>query len=115
MDGYIAQAPDWAWTEEWCNDGGRSGNEGDVITLANLLKRYYSSKVRQYFPDICFFIQLYKEIISEGMGDIIIVRYKGKIIGGAVCFYDEEKAYLLFSGGLNKTYYAHHRNICSPK
>lgn len=81
-------------------------NEADVITLANLLKRYYSSKVRQYFPDVRFFIQVYREIVSEGMGDIFVVRYKGKIIGGAVCFYDEEKAYLLFSGGLNKTYYA---------
>ena len=35
---------------------------------------------------------------------IFIVTYKDKVIGGSVCIYSNNSAYLWFSGGMRKTY-----------
>lgn len=35
---------------------------------------------------------------------IFIVTYKDKVIGGSVCIYSNDSAYLWFSGGMRKTY-----------
>ena len=41
---------------------------------------------------------------SSHCGRIFIIRYKNKIIGGSVCLFSGEDAYLLFSCGMRKTY-----------
>lgn len=43
-------------------------------------------------------------LIKGKQGKIFIVKYKDKIIGGAVCIYSGSSAYLWFSGGMRKTY-----------
>ena len=35
---------------------------------------------------------------------MFLVKYKGKIIGGSICLFSKESAYLWFSGGMRKTY-----------
>ncbi|GLL53596.1 hypothetical protein KUBF_12580 [Bacteroides finegoldii] len=43
-------------------------------------------------------------LIRGKQAKIFIVKYKEKIIGGAVCIYSGESAFLWFSGGMRKTY-----------
>lgn len=81
-------------------------NEAEVVELAALLKRFYASRARQHFPDVRFFVLYYRYVVAGGGGDIFIVRYKNRIIGGSVSFYTPHTACLLFSGGLNKTCHA---------
>lgn len=76
----------------------------EICTFARMLHRYYSSKVRKHFPSIDFFIHLAKRQIPRGEARIFIVTYKQKIIGGSVCFYSDEQAYVWFSGGMRKRY-----------
>lgn len=76
--------------------------EEEVREFFTLLRRYYSSKIHRYLPDIKFFLSLSRQ--SSEHARIFIVRYKGKIIGGSVCLFSEKDAYLLFSGGMRKSY-----------
>ena len=43
-------------------------------------------------------------LIKGKQAKIFIVRYKEKIIGGSVCIYSGDNAFLWFSGGMRKTY-----------
>ena len=74
--------------------------EADVQAFFSMLKHYYSPKIHRYLPDIGFFTTL----LASHCGRIFIIRYKNKIIGGSVCLFSGEDAYLLFSGGMRKTY-----------
>ena len=76
--------------------------EQEVKDFFNLLRRYYSSKIYRYLPDIDFFLSLQRQ--SSERAKIFIIRYKGRIIGGSVCLFSDKDAYLLFSGGLRKSY-----------
>ena len=76
--------------------------EADVQVFFSMLKHYYSPKIHRYLPDIGFFTTLLTH--SSHCGRIFIIRYKNKIIGGSVCLFSGEDAYLLFSGGMRKTY-----------
>lgn len=76
--------------------------ETDVQAFFSMLKHYYSPKIHRYLPDIGFFTTLLAH--SSHCGRIFIIRYKNKIIGGSVCLFSGEDAYLLFSGGMRKTY-----------
>lgn len=69
-----------------------------------MLKKYYSPKIHRYLPDYSFFISLIRQSGNKELGKIFLVRYKNKIIGGAVCLFSGNTAYLLFSGGMRKTY-----------
>lgn len=42
--------------------------------------------------------------MKEERSKTFIVTYKDKIIGGSVCTYSKDSAYLWFSGGMRKTY-----------
>mgnify|MGYP000149247402 len=43
-------------------------------------------------------------LIKGQQAKIFVVKYKEKIIGGSVCIYSGDDAYLWFSGGMRKTY-----------
>ncbi len=75
----------------------------EVHHLAGMLHRVYSSKVRRHFPGMRFFDRLAERLDAKHM-KIFIVTYRNKIIGGSVCVYSDENAYLWFSGGMRKTY-----------
>ena len=55
-----------------------------------------------HFPSIDFFQLLEKQMPRKSR--IFIVTYKDKVIGGSVCIYSNNSAYLWFSGGMRKTY-----------
>lgn len=76
----------------------------EVREFAKLLHKVYSTHVRKHFPNIKFFDQLDKYLITNQEAKIFIVKYKGKIIGGSACIYSNDNAYLWFSGGMRKSY-----------
>lgn len=76
----------------------------EVLAFARMLSKNYSSKIRNHFPNMDFFHYFLTSKELAGKAKIFIVRYKDKIIGGSVCLFSDENAYLLFSGGMRKTY-----------
>jgi len=79
-------------------------SEEEVREFAKILRKNYSYKIRKHFPNINFFIQVIRSNREKKNGEIFIVKYKDKIIGGSVCVFSEGDAYLWFSGGLKKSY-----------
>ena len=76
----------------------------EIHNFSRMLLHVYSSRIRRYFPDSSFFKHMDSILVKGKQSRIFIVRYKEKIIGGAVCIYSGENAYLWFSGGMRKTY-----------
>lgn len=76
----------------------------EVHAFSKMLKKNYSYKIRKHFPCIEFFDNFDEKLVHKGMGRIFIVKYKDKIIGGSVVLFSSQNAYILFSGGMNKTY-----------
>ena len=79
-------------------------NEEDVRSFFSMLKHYYSPKIHRYLPDYSFFASIINQPSSKELGKIFLVKYKEKVIGGAVCLFSGNTAYLLFSGSMRKTY-----------
>lgn len=79
----------------------------------HMLKNFYSSKFARYLPNIYFFYNLFTYNTDKQLGEIFTVRYHGKIIGGAVCFFSEDTAYLVLAGGLRKSYPTLYPNVLS--
>ena len=69
-----------------------------------MLRLVYSSRLRKYFSGNDFFNHMNNMLIKGQHAKIFIVKYKDKIIGGSVCLYSDNTAYLWFSGGMTKTY-----------
>lgn len=91
--------------------GLENGAELDIVKTQEelqdfsvMLKKFYRSKISRFLPDIRFFYNLFSYKTDKHLAEIFTVKYKGKIIGGAVCFFSEETAYLVFAGGLRKRY-----------
>lgn len=85
--------------------------EKELADFAKMLHQVYSSRIRRYFPDNSFFEYMKTFLGEKESGKIFIVNYKGKIIGGSVCLYSADTAFLLFSGGMRKTYASQHPGI----
>lgn len=71
-----------------------------------LLKYHYMSKMRKHFPKEKMLLSMLYD--SDGklsqQTKMYIVRLKEKIIGCSICLYEEERAKLLYSCGLRKSY-----------
>ncbi len=76
----------------------------EVARFAKMLAKNYSTHIRRHFPDFRFFHAITQNSQQPEAARIFIVKYHGKIIGGSVCLFSNDNAYLLFSGGLRKTY-----------
>lgn len=84
---------------------GVADNKGDVEEFFRMLKNYYSSKIFRYLPGIDFFYSLLDiQGCNENIGKIFTISYHGKIIGGSCCLFSGDTVYLLFSGGMRKSY-----------
>jgi len=89
---------------------GTAQTEQDIQEFAHMLKLNYLSKIGKHFPAIEFFQQIQQGIKDVHIGEswqrfkIFTVKHQQKIIGGCVCIYSGNTAYVWFSGGMNKTY-----------
>lgn len=78
--------------------------EKDIQAFAIMLRKAYSAQIRKHFPDVNFFRLLTLQSPGKEIAKIFTVKYKEKIIGGSICLFSGENAYLWFSGGMRKTY-----------
>lgn len=78
--------------------------EEDIKEFSVMLKKAYSSQIRKHFPDVDFFRLLAWQNPEKEMAKVFLVKYKDKIIGGSICLFSGDNAYLWFSGGMRKTY-----------
>ena len=76
----------------------------EIKEFSRMLHKVYSSRIRRYFPANDFFRHMNSMLIRGKQAKIFIVKYKEKIIGGSVCIYSGENAFIWFSGGMRKTY-----------
>lgn len=76
----------------------------EIREFSRMLHKVYSSRIRRYFPAHDFFRHMHNMFIKGKQAKIFIVKYKEKIIGGSVCIYSDNNAFLWFSGGMRKTY-----------
>ncbi|NDW12365.1 GNAT family N-acetyltransferase [Bacteroides sp. 214] len=85
----------------------------ETVEFSKLLHRIYSLRFRKYFPPTGFFEQIHKWLIGKGLACIYVVKYKKKIIGGAVTLFSGDNAYLWFSGGMKKSYLRQYPGVLS--
>lgn len=85
----------------------------EIQAFSHIMRRIYSSRIRRYFPGFEFFKYMDTRMIEYRFGKIFVVKYKAKIIGGAVCVFSGENAYLWFSGGMCKTYAPQYPGVLS--
>lgn len=83
-------------------------NIQEVNDFSRMLSKNYSSHIRKHFPNEDFFRQFYTIFISNGLGQIHLIKHNNRIIGGAVCIYSKSEAYLLFYGGMAKSHLKQH-------
>ena len=83
---------------------GMATTNNEVERFAKMLAKNYSTHIRRHFPDFRFFHEIARAGQPPEAARIFTVNYHGKIIGGSVCLFSGSTAYLLFSGGLRKTY-----------
>lgn len=76
----------------------------EIREFSRMLHKVYSSRIRRYFPAHDFFRHMHNMFMKGKQAKIFIVKYKEKIIGGSVCIYSDNNAFLWFSGGMRKTY-----------
>lgn len=81
-----------------------AGSEEDIKEFSQMLKKAYSSQIRKHFPDVDFFRLLAWQSPEREIAKVFLVKYKDKIIGGSICLFSDDNAYLWFSGGMRKTY-----------
>lgn len=79
-------------------------SEEAIHEFFTLLQKHYSPKIHRHLPEEEFFLALQRHPSGRSMSRTFLIRYKGRIIGGSVCLFSDTKAYLLFSGGLRKSY-----------
>lgn len=84
---------------------GVADTKQQVCEFFRMLRNYYSSKIFRYLPAVDFFTALL-DMCDNGkeIGKIFTVSFHGKIIGGSCCLFSDETVYLLFSGGMRKSY-----------
>lgn len=80
-------------------------SEEDVRAFALMLKENYRHKLQRHFPNVDFFRQIMQHMSAGNRSKIFITTFHGKVIGGCVCLYSgARKAYVWFSGAMNRTY-----------
>ena len=76
----------------------------EKIDFIHFMKKNFSSQTRKHFPYHRFFECLINYSFKKETIKSFIIKYKEKIIGGSLCVFSNERAYLWFLGGMKKTY-----------
>ncbi len=75
-------------------------SEQDVWEWYAILSELYRTKVKTPLWPVEFFIEAYR----KGIGQFMLVRHEGKVIGGSMVVRDEKTVYEWFECGLNAEY-----------
>jgi len=84
-------------------------SDEDREACIRLLRRFYKIKIRHYCPP-----EKFLSLISKNdNGNMFVTKYKGKVIGTAICTYSNGNAYLWFLAYRKKSYPYLHPEIMS--
>jgi serine/alanine adding enzyme len=76
-----------------------------VLEFYNILKILYSTKVKKPLPHISFFTSFYSNSGRLSCGIYLLIKYKGRIVGGIMCpVFNNKVMYEWYIGGLDKEY-----------
>lgn len=79
----------------------------EVKEFYGILKNLYSGRIGKPLPGFAFFKEFYHGIQGENKGAILLARAGGKVIGGAVCpFFDNKVIYEWYNCGDDRNYKA---------
>lgn len=74
--------------------------EKEYTAFFKLLRGYVSLKIRRFIPDQSMFHELKK----QGVCDIFVTKYEGKVVGGCLCVYSQDNCYLWYIVTKQKIY-----------
>jgi len=74
-----------------------------VLEFYSILKNLYSGKVKKPLPDVSFFTSFYLYTKRYDCGTYLLIKYKGRIVGGIMCpVFNNKVMYEWYVGGLDK-------------
>lgn len=80
-------------------------SDDDLPEIYRLIRDTNQKKIRRRLPPYLFFENFYRHYVKEGKGMILLTRYQGKIIGGAILgFEQKKKVFCLYYWGKSKRY-----------
>jgi hypothetical protein len=80
-------------------------SDDELPEIYRLIRVTNQKKIRRRLPPYLYFENFYRHYVKEGKGMILLTRYQGKIIGGAILgFEQKEKVYCLYYWGKSKRY-----------
>ncbi len=63
----------------------KATTEKDVKEYYNLLSSFYKYEVKKPLPSIKLFLKFLTSTKEENFGEILLIKYEGKVVGGIVC------------------------------
>lgn len=73
--------------------------------IYTLIQETNNRKIARRFPPYAYFYNFYHHYIRKGKGKIVLTRYQGKIIGGAILGFEKKRTcYCLYYWGKSKRY-----------
>ncbi len=80
-------------------------SEEHLPEIYSLIQDTNNKKISRRFPPYSYFENFFRNYILQGKGKIVLTRYQGKIIGGAILGFEKrETVYCLYYWGKSKRY-----------
>jgi hypothetical protein len=81
-------------------------SEDDLPEIYKLIRNTNQKKIRRRFPPYAYFENFFHHYVKKGRGKILLTRYQGKIIGGAILGFEKRNSvvYCLYYWGKSKRY-----------
>ena len=81
------------------------GSEENLPEIYKLIQKTNNKKISRRFPPYTYFENFFRHYVQRGKGKIMLTRYQGKIIGGAILgFENHNTVYCLYYWGKSKRY-----------
>ncbi|MDD2512513.1 MAG: GNAT family N-acetyltransferase [Proteiniphilum sp.] len=80
-------------------------SDADLPEIYRLIRDTNHKKIRRRFPPYPYFENFFHHYVKKGKGKIMLTRYQGKIIGGAILGFEKKSTvYCLYYWGKSKRY-----------
>ncbi|MFA7154610.1 MAG: GNAT family N-acetyltransferase [Proteiniphilum sp.] len=80
-------------------------SEKELPEIYQLIRNTNQKKIRRRFPPYAYLECFFHHYVKKGKGKILLTRYQGKIIGGAILGYEKkETVFCLYYWGKSKRY-----------
>ncbi len=80
-------------------------SDNDLPEIYRLIRDTNQKKISRRFPPYTYFENFFHHYVKKGKGKILLTRYQGKIIGGAILGFEKKNCvYCLYYWGKSKRY-----------